>query len=250
MALQEELEQQGIWLFRYRGILPVIILGVGMLLFLQTELHPETFFLKKTPYEIYYEMSCLAVSLIGLIIRIFVIGYVPKNTSGRTVKTQVADSLNTTGMYSLVRHPLYLGNYFMWLGPALLSGNFWFIISFTLLYWIYYERIMFSEEKFLRGKFGATYLYWAEKVPAFVPNFKNFVKPNLTFSWKKVVRKEINGLFLLVLIFFFFDYIGVLTKNEVNYNPFLFYSSIVLTVAIIVIKIIKKKTDILKQENR
>lgn len=250
MALQEELEQQGIWLFRYRGILPVIILGVGMLLFLQTELHPETFFLKKTPYEIYYEMFCLVVSLLGLLIRIFVIGYVPKNTSGRTVKTQVADSLNTTGMYSLVRHPLYLGNYFMWLGPALLSGNFWFIISFTLLYWIYYERIMFSEEKFLRGKFGATYLTWAEKVPAFVPNFKNFVKPNLTFSWKKVVRKEINGLFLLVLIFFFFDYLGVLTKNEVNYNPFLFYSSIVLTVAIIVIKIIKKKTDILKQENR
>lgn len=250
MALQEELEQQGIWLFRYRGVLPVIILGVGMLLFLQTELHPETFFLKKTPYEIYYEMFCLAVSLLGLIIRIFVIGYVPKNTSGRTVKTQVADSLNTAGMYSLVRHPLYLGNYFMWLGPALLSGNFWFIISFTLLYWIYYERIMFSEEKFLRGKFGATYLTWAEKVPAFAPNFKNFVKPNLTFSWKKVVRKEINGLFLLVLIFFFFDYLGVLTKNEVNYNPFLFYSSIVLTVAIIVIKIIKKKTDILKQENR
>ncbi|WP_438966204.1 methyltransferase family protein [Flavobacterium sp.] len=250
MALQEELEQQGIWLFRYRGILPVIILGVGMLLFLQTELHPETFFLKKTPYEIYYEMFCLVVSLLGLLIRIFVIGYVPKNTSGRTVKTQVADSLNTTGMYSLVRHPLYLGNYFMWLGPALLSGNFWFIISFTLLYWIYYERIMFSEEKFLRGKFGGTYLTWAEKVPAFVPNFKNFVKPNLTFSWKKVVRKEINGLFLLVLIFFFFDYLGVLTKNEVNYNPFLFYSSIVLTVAIIVIKIIKKKTDILKQENR
>ena len=250
MALQEELEQQGIWLFRYRGILPVIILGVGMLLFLQTELHPEIFFLKKTPYEIYYEMFCLAVSLLGLLIRIFVIGHVPKNTSGRTVKTQVADSLNTSGMYSLVRHPLYLGNYFMWLGPALLSGNFWFIISFTLLYWIYYERIMFSEEKFLRGKFGATYLAWAEKVPAFVPNFKNFVKPNLTFSWKKVVRKEINGLFLLVLIFFFFDYLGVLTKNEVNYNPFLFYSSIVLTVAIIVIKIIKKKTDILKQENR
>lgn len=250
MALQEELEQQGIWLFRYRGILPVIILGVGMLLFLQTEQHPETFFLKKTPYEIYYEMFCLAVSFLGLVIRIFVIGYVPKNTSGRTVKTQVADSLNTTGMYSLVRHPLYLGNYFMWLGPALLSGNFWFIISFTLLYWIYYERIMFSEEKFLRGKFGGTYLTWAEKVPAFVPNFKNFVKPNLTFSWKKVVRKEINGLFLLILIFFFFDYLGVLTKNEVNYNPFLFYSSIVLTVAIIIIKIIKKKTNILKQENR
>ena len=250
MALQEELEKQGVWLFRYRGVLPVIILGVGALLFLQTELHPETFFLKKTPYELYFEMACLAISVFGLFLRICVIGYVPKNTSGRTVKKKVADTLNTTGMYSLVRHPLYVGNYFMWLGPALLTGNFWFVVSFTLLYWVYYERIMFSEEQFLRGKFGTTYLEWAEKIPAFVPDFKNFVKPNLTFSWKKVVRKEINGLFLLFLVFFSFDYIGILTKNESKSNPFLLFSLLFLSIAIVVIKIIKKKTDLLKQENR
>lgn len=250
MALQEELEKQGIWLFRYRGVLPVIILGIGALLFLQTELHPETFFLKQTPYELHFEMACLVISVLGLLIRICVIAYVPKNTSGRTVKKKVADTLNTTGMYSLVRHPLYVGNFFMWLGPAMLPGNFWFVVSFTLLYWVYYERIMFSEEQFLRGKFGETYLKWAEKVPAFVPDFKNFVKPNLTFSWKKVVRKEINGLFLLFLVFFLFDYIGVLTKNETDFNPFLFYSLILLSVAIVVIKVIKKKTDFLKQENR
>ncbi|WP_339833828.1 isoprenylcysteine carboxylmethyltransferase family protein [uncultured Flavobacterium sp.] len=250
MALQEELEQQGIWLFRYRGVLPIIILAVGLLLFLQTEMHPETFYLKNSPFELYFEMFCLGVSLLGLLIRIFVIGYVPKNTSGRTVKTQVADSLNTTGIYSLVRHPLYLGNYFMWLGLAMMSENFWFAVAFTLLYWVYYERIMFSEEKFLRSKFGENYLKWAEKVPAFVPDFKNFVKPNLTFSWKKVVRKEINGLFLLILIFFFYDYLGILTENQTDLNPFLLYSLIILIFVIVVIKIIKKKTDLLKQENR
>ncbi|NJM79848.1 MAG: hypothetical protein HC854_09955 [Flavobacterium sp.] len=84
------------------------------------------------------------------------------------------------------------------------------------MYWVYYERIMFSEEKFLRGKFGETYLTWSENVPAFVPNFKNYKKPNLSFSWKKVVRKEITGIFLLFLIFFFFDYLGVLIKNELK----------------------------------
>ncbi len=63
MALQEELEKQGLWLFRYRGVLPVIILVVGFLLFIQTEIHPETFFLKKTPYEIYFETLCLLISL-------------------------------------------------------------------------------------------------------------------------------------------------------------------------------------------
>ncbi len=250
MALQEEIEQQGLWLFRYRGVLPTIILGIGFLLFIQTELNPDSFFIKNSPFEIYFELFCLLVSLFGQFIRICVIGFTPKNTSGRTVKNQVADSLNTTGMYSLVRHPLYVGNFFMWLGPAILTGNFWFIIAFVFLYWVYYERIMFAEEQFLRNKFGAIYSNWSNNVPTFVPNFKNFIKPNLTFSWKKVVRKEITGIFVLFAIFFIYDYVGVYFKNENTLNPFLVFSMIFLLFAIIIIKIIKKKTDWLKQENR
>lgn len=250
MALQEEFEKQGLWLFRYRGILPVIILVIGFLLFIQTELNPDSFFIKNSPYEIYFEMLCLLISLFGLFIRICVIGFTPKNTSGRTVKNQVADSLNTTGMYSLVRHPLYVGNYFMWLGPAILSGNFWFVVAFTLFYWVYYERIMYAEEQFLRNKFGKAYIDWSDKVPAFVPDFKNFIKANLSLSWKKVVRKEITGIFVLFAIFFVFDYVGVYLENEKELNPFLLYSMIFLLIAIVIIKIIKKKTDWLKQENR
>ena len=250
MALQEEFEKQGLWLFRYRGVLPVIILVIGFLLFIQTELNPDSFFIKNSPYEIYFEMLCLLISLFGLFIRICVIGFTPKNTSGRTVKNQVADSLNTTGMYSLVRHPLYVGNYFMWLGPAILSGNFWFVVAFTLFYWVYYERIMYAEEQFLRNKFGKAYIDWSDKVPAFVPDFKNFTKANLSLSWKKVVRKEITGIFVLFAIFFVFDYVGVYLENEKELNPFLLYSMIFLLIAIVIIKIIKKKTDWLKQENR
>src|SRR5690554_7017051 len=124
MPLQEELEKQGVWLFRYRSILPVAILLIGTFLYLRTEIYPETFFLEDTPYELYYESVCLIISLAGLGIRIYTVGHTPQNTSGRNVKGQLADSLNTTGMYSIVRHPLYLGNFFMWLGPALMTGNF------------------------------------------------------------------------------------------------------------------------------
>ena len=138
----------------------------------------------------------------------------------------------------------------MWLGPAILSGNFWFVVAFTLSYWVYYERIMYAEEQFLRNKFGSIYTDWSNKVPAFVPNFKNFIKADLSLSWKKVVRKEITGIFVLFAIFFVFDYVGVYLKNDEKLNPFLLYSMLFLLVAIVIIKIIKKKTDWLKQENR
>jgi protein-S-isoprenylcysteine O-methyltransferase Ste14 len=64
-----------------------------------------------------WEAICVAVSLVGLGIRIATVGHAPGGTSGRrTVGGPSALALNTSGMYSVVRHPLYLGNYFQWLG--------------------------------------------------------------------------------------------------------------------------------------
>ena len=123
-------------------------------------------------------------------IRIYTVGHTPVGTSGRNTAGQVADSLNTTGIYSVVRHPLYLGNFLMWLGIALLTCNIGFVTAFILGYWIYYERIMYAEEQFLRRKFGDTYLHWAEQTPAFLSRFNRFKPSGLPFSWKKVAKKK------------------------------------------------------------
>lgn len=250
MALQETLEKQGKWLFRYRGTLPLIFLFIGALLYIRKEIYPEFFILEDTPYEIYYETFCLAVGFLGLFIRIYTVGHTPKNTSGRNVKNQVADSLNTSGVYSVVRHPLYLGNFFMWLGPALLTGHFWFIFSFCLFYWLYYERIMFTEEQFLRRKFGDSYLEWAEKVPAFVPKFSNFKRSDLTFSWKKILKKEKNGLAALLLIFFFFDLSGEMIDKGHHMNYVVMTMCIISVVMYAILKYMKKFTSLLDEPGR
>jgi len=251
MALAEEFEKQGIWLFKYRSLLPLIILFIGAIVYLRTEIYPETFVLKNTSYEIYYEMFALTISLIGLFIRVYTVGYSARNTSGRnTKKGQIADTLNTTGIYSIVRHPLYVGNFFMWIGPAILTGNLWFIIGFCLFYWVYYERIMFAEEQFLRKKFGAIYLEWSKNVPAFIPKYKGFKKSDLPFNWRKVLKKEKNGLFALFLIFSAFDISGELIKHESNYNYFFIGMSIITGLSYIVLKYLKKKTNVLNESNR
>jgi len=250
MALQEELEEQGKWLFKYRGTIPLIILVIGIVMYVRTELHPETFFLEETPYEIYYEMFCLFLSLVGLGIRVYTVGHTPKNTSGRNTQEQIADTLNTSGIYSVVRHPLYLGNFFMWLGPTMMTGNLWFIIAFCFFYWIYYERIMFAEEQFLRSKFGNVYLDWAKNVPAFIPNLKNFKPTNLPFSYKKVLKKEKNGLVAVFLIFCAFDVLGELIEGETHYNYFLFAGCILTLVMYIVLTYLKKRTDVLNESGR
>jgi uncharacterized membrane protein len=214
MALIEEFEEEGIWLFRYRSLLPIII------------------------------------SLIGLGIRIYTVGHTPKNTSGRNTKEQIAETLNTSGIYSIVRHPLYLGNFFMWFGLAMLTGNVWFILVFCLVYWLYYERIMFAEEQFLRRKFGEQYLNWAKKVPAFIPKYSKFFKSDLTFSWKKVLKQEKNGLAAIFLLFCVFDIAGELIEKDTHFNYFLIAGTILTLLMYVVLKYIKKRTQILNESGR
>ena len=251
MAMQEELERQGNWLFRYRGILPIIILFVSTAVYLHTELYPESFFLEETPYEIYYEMGCLFISLLGLFIRVYTVGHTPANTSGRnTAEGQVAARLNTTGIYSVVRHPLYLGNFLMWLGIAMLTGSLWFIVVFCIIYIVYYERIMYAEEQFLRRKFGTEYTRWAERTPAFIPRFRLFVRSSLPFSWKKVLKKEKNGLLALFLVFGGYDVAGELVERENHYNSVLIGACIVCVITYCVLKYMKYKTRILDEPER
>ena len=97
------------------------------------------------------------LSTLGLALRAAVVGRTPHRTSGRNTLEQVADSLNTTGMYSLVRHPLYLGNFVGWLGVALFPRDPVVLLGSVLAYAIYYERIMMAEERFLRGRFGGAF---------------------------------------------------------------------------------------------
>jgi hypothetical protein len=162
---------------------------------------------------------------------------------------QVAESINTTGIYSTLRHPLYLGNYFMWLGVAALTHNLWFIVAFSFLYWLYYERIMYAEEAFLTEKFGDAYTKYAAGVPAFIPSFKKVVKPKYEFSWRKVIRQEKAGIlnmFGVILLFrLVAEYIATKTFDVENIWLYGFGASVVWYV---VIKTIQKTTNVLTKD--
>jgi len=199
MALVHELENSGNWLFKRRSWLPLFFVAGGLLMMFLGNRQAIIFDLRD-------EMIFLGVSVLGEIIRIVTVGFAPRNTSGRnTAVGQVADELNTTGIYSIVRHPLYVGNFFMWLGPVLFLRSIWFTVIFGLVYWLYYERIMFAEEQFLRRKFGEAYDRWSEKVKAFIPFRVKFVRPRLGFSVRNVLKREYNSFVNIFLIFTILD---------------------------------------------
>ncbi len=152
-------------------------------------------------------ITCAAISLLGQIIRAIAIGTSNKHTSGRNTKEQVAEALNTKGIYSMVRHPLYLGNYFMWIGIVGYTCNIWFFLVVSLLFWLYYERIMFAEERFLERKFGDDYVNWSNKIPAFIPSMKHFEKTPISFSMKTILRREYSGITATIIGYVFVDWL-------------------------------------------
>lgn len=250
MELQRELESEGNWLFKHRSYLPIAILAVGTIVYLATIHRQGYLFSILLPHWTGYEFACLSVGLLGVCIRAYTVGHSPSGTSGRNTERQVAETLNTTGVYSIVRHPLYLGNFLMWFSICLLTCNIGFITTFLLFYWLYYERIMYAEEQFLHRKFGNTYLHWASHTPAFIPSLKRFVPPKISFSWRKVLKKEKNGVFALTLIFCCFDAIGASQNDTIDLNWILLSSAIASGIAYVLLEYFKKRTHLLDESRR
>jgi protein-S-isoprenylcysteine O-methyltransferase Ste14 len=242
------MEKQGNWLFRWRSYLPILVvpLLIGALRY--------SGILKNIIGDRgsdYWDSFAICVSFLGLGIRSLTVGYVPHGTSGRNTKSQFAESLNTTGMYSIVRNPIYLGNFIIILGVTLFIQVWWFALTAWIGFWLYYERIVFSEEEFLRKKFGTLFIEWADKTPAFLPKLRLWQSPNLSFSLKTVIRKEFSTFFAIVSTFFFLE-LGtnlILEKKFTVKSSWLIFYIIGLLIYLTCL-ILKKKTRLLNVRGR
>jgi protein-S-isoprenylcysteine O-methyltransferase Ste14 len=250
MALIEEFDRSGNWLFRWRSFLPLVLYVLAALVIV---LEQDT---DAPIFNASFAWWCIGVALFGQLIRGITVGYTPKGTSGRNTKEgQVAEVLNTKGVYSTVRHPLYLGNFFMWLGIIIYVGNWWFTLVCCLLFWVYYERIMFAEEFFLRKKFGQSYLDWSAKTPAFWPKITAWKSAGWEFSMRNVMKREYNGFFAIFLSFALLDAL----KNYVHFGftrwedlvtPFWLYALAISFVIFILLRSLKKYTKVLDVKGR
>lgn len=259
MALIQSFEQRGNLLFKYRGQIPVLIflLAIPVLIFTNTELYLRLFVGQCQILRCFLMVLAFIVTLLGLVLRAYTVSTTPKGTSGRNTQKQVANTLNSKGIYSVVRHPLYLANYLIWLGILIFSMNIWAIIIVSLVYWLYYERIMFAEEAFLRQKFGQDFESWASVVPPFIPRWALFEKGNMHFSFKTFVRREYVTLFSTVFSYVVVDYIIFILSYSrfYGYNHPLsswirpsLYILAVCFVGMLVIRTIKHHTNWLKSD--
>lgn len=193
MLIKQLLTLHGNFLFRWRSYLPLLLLPVFV------AAAPESVRVEQAidGWSAAWTCICIAVALLGVAIRVAVVGFVPAGTSGRNVDEQRAKHLNTTGLYSVVRNPLYLGNFVGLIGFVAATRVRWLVVIVSLVYWLYIERIISAEEEFLEHLYGKEYVEWASRTPVFIPSLRGWIKPDLPFSLRTVLRREYNGVFAL-----------------------------------------------------
>lgn len=249
MLTREMLETQGNFLFRWRGQMPLVF--IPWLAFAVSRGEPIEAAYGETIGETFATLAALCL-IGGIALRILAVAFAPRGTSGRNTRQgQVAESLNTTGVYALCRNPLYLGNCMMYVGLAALSQDFLLTLVMALTLVLYYERILMAEERFLETRFGAEYTDWAARVPAFFPRLTGWVRPAYAFSLRSVMRREYPGWLAAVLLATLIH----LGQDQVEGEPLtedmaLWIFALLAVIGCITLDQLKKRTTVLNVAGR
>ena len=101
--------------------------------------------------------------------------------------------LCTEGVYGVVRHPYYFGNYLIDWSFCMLSGNPLAVIVYPLLFFWAYGPTMHEEERVLRARHGREFLENSLRTPRVFPSLKSVRGVRIIFdgfSTGRITPKE------------------------------------------------------------
>lgn len=138
--------------YRFRGIiLAVMALALWILP------HPEGL----------VPASSAVLALLGVFVRVEARRVIGEHSRGKEIS---APELSTSGIYSRIRHPLYLSN--LCFGYAFVLFHLgWTFVSFAFFaaITIFEFSLANAEDAFLQKRFGAAFVRWKAEVPMFFP---------------------------------------------------------------------------------
>lgn len=116
-------------------------------------------------------LAGFVLAAMGQLWRIYAAGVIYKNRK-----------LASTGAYSLVRHPLYLGNFLILVGFAIAGGH-WAVMAMVAFFFLfYYPAAIRYEDHKLEGIFGDEWREWSKNIPGMFPTRLNW-QANEDASW-------------------------------------------------------------------
>lgn len=172
----------GAVLFRHRGWLPVLFLGVPLIA--PGMMSPQLWTIG------------LALIVVGESWRMW--GVAAAGTSTRR-RSRAVQRLVTYGPFAWSRNPLYNGNFLIWMGFVVISGVLWFLPIAIVLFALEYSLIVRFEEGVLESTFGEEYLDYKAHTPRWIPRPPR-VHVAGEMSWSGAWRSEMSTFLQYVIL--------------------------------------------------
>ena len=173
------MERMGEWFFRNRGFTPVPVVAV---------------FLIAAAPTWWTVAAGFPVALLGEGLRAWSVAYAGLGTRGRTIG---AEELVRWGPYAHVRNPIYVANFLLCLGFAVMAG---FAVptwraavgsACVVLFAFQYACIVRAEERWLGARFGGAFEEFRREVPRWFPRPAAVGPPAPGRPrWREAIRSE------------------------------------------------------------
>jgi len=127
------------------------------------------FIQNKFPLSLHFfatEMASMCGGIFLIIGFSFVLPAVIKffKTKNTLITIHPANSLQTLGIYTISRNPMYLGLLILYIGIAFLKGNLWTFMLIPIVILVITNMVIVKEEKYLGRTFGDSYIEYRKKV--------------------------------------------------------------------------------------
>ena len=184
----------GAFLFKNRGWLPILFLGVPLIA-------------RGDTAGTRWLIGGILIA-IGELFRLAGVAAAGTTTRRRSRDVQ---TLVTYGIFSWSRNPLYNGNFLVWIGFCVISGVLWFLPFAVLIFAAEYSLIVRYEEGVLESTFGRQYLDYKNCVPRWLP--KKPDEPDRgEHDWRGAIRSESSTFIQYAVLIIAFLVKGYLTS--------------------------------------
>lgn len=131
----------------------------------------------------------------GVLLRVFAAVYIAGQKNAM---------IASSGPFSVVRNPLYVGTFIASLGLAMMTAIMTVVAIVAMAFCIYYRLTVRGEEAFLQNKFGDAYHAYTERVPRWWPALNLWTEPTQLVTKPYFVRQATldAAVFLLILPLF------------------------------------------------
>lgn len=179
----------GEWLFKKRDYTPIPLIIVALYIIWQHGDQPGM-----GPTALSVGIGAFFI-VVGEVIRFWGVSYI--GGISRT-RTRATGSLMDSGPFSLVRNPLYVGNFFLSLGLVIVSGVYFMVPIYIFFFAVQYHYIVNWEEWNLRAKMGEPYIAYCKEVPRWFPRLSGYRAGANDF--KKALRSERNTIGAIIAV--------------------------------------------------